>query len=93
MEYVLRIQLFLTRDPDLSVLDSGSRVLVQHTDDLWTNATVQDILEDRSAFCVKMDHSKAVAEVKPNQIIPLHHEEEDTEVRSLYEKQTDIDAV
>ncbi|XP_027215569.2 zinc finger CCCH-type with G patch domain-containing protein [Penaeus vannamei] len=67
------------REPDLSGLDSGSRVLVQHTDDLWTNATVQDILEDRSAFCVKLDHSKAVAEVKPNQIIPLHHEEEDTE--------------
>ncbi|XP_047473269.1 zinc finger CCCH-type with G patch domain-containing protein-like [Penaeus chinensis] len=67
------------RDPDLSALDSGSRVLVQHTDDLWSNATVQDILEDRSAFCVKMDHSKAVAEVKPNQIIPLHQEEEDTE--------------
>ncbi|XP_042875567.1 zinc finger CCCH-type with G patch domain-containing protein-like [Penaeus japonicus] len=67
------------REPDISILDSGSRVLVQHTDDLWTNATVQDILEDRSAFCVKIDHSKSVAEVKPNQIIPLHQGEEDSE--------------
>lgn len=73
--------LFLSREPDISILDSGSRVLVQHTDDLWTNATVQDILEDRSAFCVKIDHSKSVAEVKPNQIIPLHQGEEDSEVR------------
>lgn len=46
-------------------------MLVQHSSDLWTNATVQDILEDRSAFCIKYDKNKEIAEVTAMQLVPL----------------------
>lgn len=59
------------RDPDYDALVPGSRVLVQHSSDLWTNATVQDILEDRSAFCIKYDKNKEIAEVTAMQLVPL----------------------
>lgn len=59
------------RDPNYDALVPGSRVLVQHSSDLWTNATVQDILEDRSAFCIKYDKNKEIAEVTAMQLVPL----------------------
>ena len=63
--------LYFFRDPDFDSLVPGSRVLVQHTSDLWTNATIQDILEDRSAFCVQYDKNKEIAEVTAVQLFPL----------------------
>lgn len=63
--------MFSFRDPDYDALVPGSRVLVQYSDDLWANATVQDILEDRSAFCIKYDKNKEIAEVTAVQLIPL----------------------
>lgn len=59
------------RDPDYDALTPGSRVLVQHSSDLWTNATIQDILEDRSAFCIKYDKNKEIAEVTALELVPL----------------------
>ncbi|XP_064078252.1 zinc finger CCCH-type with G patch domain-containing protein-like [Macrobrachium nipponense] len=58
-------------EPVYEDLQPGSRVLVQYSEDLWAAATIQDILEDRSAFCVKYDKSKKVAEVQAMQMIPL----------------------
>lgn len=63
------------RDPDYDALVPGSRVLVQYSNDLWTNATIQDILEDRSAFCIKYDKNKEIAEVTPLQLVPLGHDD------------------
>lgn len=62
-------------------------MLVQYSNDLWTNATVQDILEDRSAFCIKYDKNKEIAEVKPLQLVPLGHDD-----RVENDSEDDIDA-
>ena len=70
------------RDPDYDGLVAGSRVLVQHSSDLWTNATVQDILEDRSAFCIKYDKNKEIAEVTAVQLFPLCCEDDSAEQNS-----------
>lgn len=60
-------------EPDYSNIVAGSRVLARRSDDLWCNATVEDVLEDHSAFSVKFDQSNEVVEKKPNpsDMIPL----------------------
>ncbi|KAK7073723.1 hypothetical protein SK128_023308 [Halocaridina rubra] len=65
------------REPVYESIISGTRVLVQHSEDLWTAATVQDVLEDRSAFCVMFDNNKKVAEVLPEQIIPVQGDDDE----------------
>nr|XP_045581182.1 zinc finger CCCH-type with G patch domain-containing protein-like isoform X1 [Procambarus clarkii] len=65
------------RDPEYDTIVTGSRVLVQYSSDLWTSATVQDVLEDRSAFCIKYDKNKELAEVQLTQMVPLQCEEND----------------
>lgn len=58
-------------------MESGSRVLVQQEgSDLWKVATVQDILEDRSAFSVAFGKNKEVKEVKPEDAFPLQCEDD-----------------
>ncbi|XP_068208151.1 zinc finger CCCH-type with G patch domain-containing protein-like isoform X1 [Palaemon carinicauda] len=76
-------------EPVYEDLQPGSRVLVQHSEDLWAAATIQDILEDRSAFCVKYDKSKKVAEVQAVEMIPMICEDgpdNDEEAESIEEK-------
>lgn len=71
-------------------MEPGSRVLVQQEgSDLWKVATVQDILEDRSAFSVSYGKNKEVKEVKPEDAFPLHCEDdlanEDEDERTVTE--------
>lgn len=71
-------------------MESGSRVLVQQEgSDLWRVATVQDILEDRSAFSVAYGKNKEVKEVKPEDAFPLQCEDdienEDEDERAVTE--------
>lgn len=85
------------REPQHDTIVTGSRVLVQYTDDLWTSATVQDVLEDRSAFCVKYDKNKEIAEVQLSQMVPLHCEEEveeeERDERPLPIEASDLDGI
>ncbi|CAL4191153.1 unnamed protein product, partial [Meganyctiphanes norvegica] len=60
-------------EPVYNEIVSGSRVLARHSDDLWGSATVEDVLEDHSAYSIKFDQSSDVVEMKPkpSDMIPL----------------------
>ncbi|KAK4302425.1 hypothetical protein Pmani_025486 [Petrolisthes manimaculis] len=84
------------REPDFDSVVPGSRVLVQQEgSDLWKVATVQDILEDRSAFSVAYHKNKEVKEVKPQDVFPLQYEEdiekEDEDEKVVAEELMDSD--
>ncbi|KAK8748304.1 hypothetical protein OTU49_016063 [Cherax quadricarinatus] len=83
------------REPEYDTIVTGSRVLVQYNNDLWTSATVEDVLEDRSAFCVKYDKNKEIAEVQLSQMVPLQCDndgEEQREERPTFDEASDPDS-